>query len=80
MRRPQNPYRLRYMKYIVLLMLLYPMGVIAAQKTVSVKGQSISMKQAIELIEKNSDYTFFYNAADLKHVYPKNIDCEGTIS
>lgn len=80
MRRPQNPYRLRYMKYIVLLMLLYPMGVIAAQKIVSVKGQSISMKQAIELIEKNSDYTFFYNAADLKHIYPKNIDCEGTIN
>lgn len=80
MRRPQNPYRLRYMKYIVLLMLLYPMGVIAAQKIVSVKGQSISMKQAIELIEKNSDYTFFYNAADLKHMYPKNIDCQGTIN
>ncbi len=73
-------YRLRCLKFIVLLVLLYPTSAIAAQKTVSVKGRSITMKQAIDLIEKNSDYTFFYNAADLKHAHSKNIDCKGTIN
>lgn len=71
--------RLRYLKYIVLFMLLYPISVLAAQGQISVKGQSITMKQAIQLIEKNSSYTFFYNAVDLKNAVIKNIDCKGTI-
>lgn len=36
--------RLRYLKYIVLFMLLYPISVLAAQGQISVKGQSITMK------------------------------------
>lgn len=56
----------RYLKYIVLLLLFYPLNILGAQGVISVKGQAMTIKQAIQLIEKNSDYTFFYNAADLK--------------
>lgn len=35
--------------------------------------------QAIQLIEKNSDYTFFYNAADLENKQRKDINCNGSI-
>ena len=44
----------RYLKYIVLTLLFYPLSVLGAQGQVSVKGQSITIKQAIQLIEKNS--------------------------
>ena len=50
-----------------------------AQGVISVKGQAMTIKQAIQLIEKNSNYTFFYNAADLKNTTNKNLNCEGTI-
>lgn len=69
----------RCLKYIALALLFYPLSVLGAQGKITVKGQSITVKQAIQLIEKNSDYTFFYNAADLKNTKPKNIDCSGTI-
>lgn len=79
MRKFQISYRQRYLKYIVLSLLFYPLAVLGAQGHISVKGQSITMKQAIQLIEKNSDYIFFYNAADLKNTTAKNINCEGSI-
>lgn len=69
----------RYLKYIVLLLLFYPLNILGAQGVISVKGQAMSIKQAIQLIEKNSNYTFFYNAADLKNTTNKNLNCEGTI-
>ena len=69
----------RYLKYIVLLLLFYPLNILGAQGVISVKGQAMSIKQAIQLIEKNSDYTFFYNAADLKNTTNKNFNCEGSI-
>ena len=69
----------RYLKYIVLLLLFYPLNILGAQGVISVKGQAMTIKQAIQLIEKNSNYTFFYNAADLKNTTNKNLNCEGTI-
>ena len=79
MRKIQISYKQRYLKYIVLLLLFYPLNILGAQGVISVKGQSITIKQAIQLIEKNSNYTFFYNAADLKNTTNKNLNCEGTI-
>lgn len=79
MRKFQISYRQRYLKCIVLALLFYPLAVLGAQGHITVKGQSITIKQAIQLIEKNSDYTFFYNAADLKNTTTKNINCEGSI-
>ena len=79
MRKIQISYKQRYLKYIVLLLLFYPLNILGAQGVISVKGQAMTIKQAIQLIEKNSDYTFFYNAADLKNTTNKNLNCEGTI-
>lgn len=79
MRKIQISYKQRYLKYIVLLLLFYPLNILGAQGVISVKGQAMSIKQAIQLIEKNSNYTFFYNAADLKNTTNKNLNCEGTI-
>lgn len=56
----------RYFKSIVLVLLFYPLTALGAQGHITVKGQSITIKEAIQLIEKNSNYVFFYNAADLK--------------
>ena len=67
----------RYFKYIVLVLLFYPLTVLGAQGHITVKGQSITIKEAIMLIEKNSNYVFFYNAADLKNIRLKNINCSG---
>ena len=79
MRKIQISYKQRYLKYIVLLLLSYPLNILGAQGVISVKGQAMTIKQAIQLIEKNSNYTFFYNAADLKNTTNKNLNCEGTI-
>ena len=79
MRKIQISYKQRYLKYIVLLLLFYPLNILGAQGVISVKGQAMTIKQAIQLIEKNSSYTFFYNAADLKNTTNKNLNCEGTI-
>ena len=79
MRKIQISYKQRYLKYIVLLLLFYPLNILGAQGVISVKGQAMTIKQAIQLIEKNSNYTFFYNAADLKNTTNKNLNCEGTL-
>ena len=79
MRKIQISYKQRYLKYIVLLLLFYPLNILGAQGVISVKGQAMTIKQAIQLIEKNSNYTFFYNAADLKNTTNKNLNCGGTI-
>ena len=79
MRKIQISYKQRYLKYIVLLLLFYPLNILGAQGVISVKGQAMTIKQAIQLIEKNSNYPFFYNAADLKNTTNKNLNCEGTI-
>jgi TonB-linked SusC/RagA family outer membrane protein len=79
MKNIQISCRQRYFKYIVVVLLFYPLAILGAQGQISVKGQSMTIKQAIQLIEKNSDYTFFYNAADLKNIAGKSINCKGTI-
>ena len=61
----------RYFKYIVLVLLFYPLTVLGAQGHITVKGQSITIKEAIMLIEKNSNYVFFYNGGFEKHSIEK---------
>ena len=53
MRKIQISYKQRYLKYIVLLLLFYPLNILGAQGVISVKGQAMTIKQAIQLIEKN---------------------------
>lgn len=68
-----------YLRCTILTLLLFPVAVSAAQGTIVIKGQSVTMKQAIEMIEKASGYTFFFKASDIDNTSKKNIDCKGTI-
>ena len=52
---------------------------LGAQKHITVKGEAMTIKQAILLIEKNSDYTFFYNAADLGGNTKHNFNSKGKV-
>lgn len=68
-----------YLRCIILMLLLFPVAVSAAQGRVAVKGQAITMKQAIKMIEAKSGYTFFFKASDVDDKKAKNFDCEGTL-
>lgn len=50
----------RFLTGVIMFMLLYPMSVFAVQGQIAVQGKAMSIKQAIQVIEKNSKYTFFY--------------------
>ena len=71
-------YRQRYLSYLVLLLLLWPTVMLAAQGNIQIKGK-FSLKEAIRYIEETSDYTFFYKDSDLKDKSKKEINCSGTI-
>lgn len=60
-------------------MIFIPATLSAAQGRVQVKGNAITVKQALKQIEANSDYTFFYKAGDVDNVRKHNFDCNGTI-
>lgn len=64
----------------ILMLLLIPVAVSAAQGRIAIKGHSITMKQAIKMIEAKSGYTFFFKASDVDDKSVKNIDCEGTLT
>ncbi len=44
-----------------------------------VRGSSLTATEAIQQIESESDYRFFYNAEDLNGLPKKNYDCDGSI-
>lgn len=46
---------------------------------INVKGNGITVEQAIRQVERSSDYTFFYNAGDLSGIAPRNVDVSGNI-
>ncbi|WP_320989936.1 TonB-dependent receptor [Bacteroides sp.] len=69
----------RFLAGVIMFMLLYPMSVFAVQGQIAVQGKAMSIKQAIQVIEKNSKYTFFYKAADLGNAKIRDINCEGSI-
>lgn len=79
MKKNRKSNRQRCLKYVALLLFFYPITLLGAQGVISVKGQAMTIKQAIQLIEESSNYTFFYNAVDLKNTVNKNLNCEGTI-
>ena len=69
-----------HLRLIVLLILFFPLTLSAAQGRVTVKGQSITLRQAIKIIESSSNFKFFFNPSDLDALPSKNLDCEGEIS
>lgn len=60
---------------VVFLMLLAQ----EARAQITVKGNGITIEQAIRQVERTSDYSFFYNAGDLSGIDPKNVDVTGNI-
>lgn len=64
MKKNRKSNRQRCLKYVALLLFFYPITLLGAQGVISVKGQAMTIKQAIQLIEESSNYTFFYNAVD----------------
>ena len=71
------------LRYAVLLICFLPMALHAhsAQgKRIILKGQSITMQQAIQLIEENSQYTFFFKSGVITNDEKKDYDCEGDIN
>ena len=49
-----------YAKCTLMMLLLFPIAVSAAQGCIAIKGKSVTARQAIKMIEEKSDYTFFY--------------------
>lgn len=62
-----------------MVLLLYPVTLFAAYGQITVKGESLSAKEAILQLKKHSNYVFFYNVTLLKELKKKNIDCKGSI-
>lgn len=62
---------------VAALLTLFCAGEASAQ--IAVKGNSITVEQAIRQVERNSGYTFFYNSGDISGIAPKNIDVDGNI-
>ncbi len=79
MKRTFSLFKRWQLRYAFVFLLLWPAVVQGAQGHIALKGQAITMKQAIELIEKNSDYTFFFKTSDIDNSLKRNIDCTGTI-
>lgn len=69
-----------HLKLIVLLIFFFPMVLSAAQGGIAVKGQSMTVRQAIKIIESASKFKFFFNSSDLDALPHKDLDCEGVIS
>lgn len=69
-----------YMRITILFLFIIPLSVSAAQERVSVKGKAITVKEAINIIEKNSAYSFFFKSTDLNNSSKRDIDCTGTLA
>lgn len=68
-----------YTRIIILFLFIIPLSVSAAQERVSVKGKAITVKEAINIIEKNSVYSFFFKSTDLNDNSKRDINCTGTL-
>ena len=68
-----------YLRSIFLLMALLPTILCASQQKITIKGQTMTLRQVIKVIEKNTDYSFSFKANDVDKVSLKNMDCQGTV-
>jgi TonB-linked SusC/RagA family outer membrane protein len=64
---------------VLVLFLCLSITLLNASARIYVKGQSISLLQIIQDIEKDSDYSFFYNPDDLSGLFLAKVDCNDTI-
>lgn len=68
-----------YMRITILFLFIIPLSVSAAQEKVSIKKKAITVKEAINVIEKSSTYSFFFKSTDLDNKKRRDVDCEGTL-
>lgn len=56
-----------HLRNVFLLLLLLPITMYgnSNQQKITVKGKSLTLRQVIKVIERNSDYTFFFKANDI---------------
>ncbi len=71
--------RLTTLRRFVAAMLLSVVGVIQGTGQIAVKGEKMSIPEAIRQIEKGSGYTFSFNADDFMGMQPLTFDCDGDI-
>lgn len=55
-------------------------GAVQAMGQISVKGDGLNFTEAIRVVEKNSGYSFYFNADDLKGLPPLSFNCTGDIN
>lgn len=60
-----------------LLAVLFSENLASAQ--VSLKGNAVTVEQALRQIESTSGYTFFYNHSDIEGIAPRNYDVSGQV-
>lgn len=80
MRKVLYYFRERITAISILLALFFtPASALNAQNAILVQGKSMSAKEAIEVIEKSSGYTFFYKKSDLENIPQQDINCKGSM-
>lgn len=74
-------HRNRWQSLIACVVILFfsPLSLLGSQTKLSIKEHETTLVGVIKLIEKNSDYTFFYNASDLKNNKLKDVNLEGSV-
>lgn len=73
-------YKRWFLKTIMMLVLLCPVTLSAAQNKIVVRGESVTLKQAIKIIEEHTPYKFFFKSSDIDVIPHKKINCEGSVT
>lgn len=76
----KNSYLKHWYLICTFTLLIFPTSISAAQGIISIQGKSLSMEQIIQMIESESNYTFFFKADLINTLKKQNIDCKGTIN
>lgn len=79
MRKSFKTFRERLTATLILLAISFAPAFAFSAQNLVVRGKAMSAKEAIQLIQKNSGYTFFYKKSDLERVPQKDINCTGNI-
>lgn len=79
MRRRFYTLKDRFLKLILMFVLLVPVTVSAAQGQIVIEGKSLTLKQIIREIEKKSEYSFFFKTVDFDKMAKQNVNCNGSI-
>ena len=68
----------RWVSFFMLLSILHVSGAVFSQGTISISQKNVTIRQALEEIEKNSNYKFLYNNENLDVNRVINLDINNT--